>query len=149
MRFLLGTQSKVPPSVSVAWYSPGDWYSQVIMLAALGLGKVQMKRRHTREVESSKKNTTHIAVWKWPKPFSKACIFHPLQSAQAVPSHLLAAPSSNKQPTQPQEQSKPQRDCAESNSVLALEEVVTVWLQPSEWHVYLIQVISQSDLAGY
>lgn len=34
------------------------------MLAALGLGKVPMKRRDTREVESYKKKYVAHAVWK-------------------------------------------------------------------------------------
>ena len=65
------------------------------------------------------------------------------------PSHLPPTHSPIRQLTQGQVQSKPWWDCPESNLVLAPEEAVIVLFPPSEGQVYLIQVIPQSNFAGY
>lgn len=81
--------------------------------------------------------------------YLKSLRFPPSPVRTAVPSHLPPTHSPIRQLTQGQVQSKPWWDCPESNLVLAPEEAVIVLFPPSEGQIYLIQVIPQSNFAGY
>jgi uncharacterized membrane protein len=58
------------------------------MLAALGIGKVLIKRTDTREVQRYEQ-LYHTWCLEMIQTVVKTYFFHSLQPAQAVPSHLL------------------------------------------------------------
>lgn len=119
------------------------------MLAALGLGKVPVKKRDTGEVKRYKKirRTCRLEITQRVCSL-RLCAFCPLQSARTAPCPPSPTPSSSSQPLGVKDSMSPRGTAVENNAVLALEEVFAVWFQPSERRVYLIQVISQSNFAG-